>query len=84
MLGNLIVWLVIGGLAGWIAGLIVQGSGFGLIGDIVIGIVGALVAGWLLPRAGIHIGTGFIPAVVNAAIGAVLLLVVLGLIRRVV
>ncbi|MGB8277708.1 MAG: GlsB/YeaQ/YmgE family stress response membrane protein [Methylovirgula sp.] len=84
MLGNLIVWLIIGGLAGWIAGLIVQGSGFGLIGDIVIGIVGALVAGWLLPRAGIHIGTGFIPAVVNAAIGAVILLVMLGLIRRMV
>ncbi|QXX73553.1 hypothetical protein MHY1_00349 [Methylovirgula sp. HY1] len=83
MLGNLIIWLVIGGLAGWIAGLIVQGAGFGLIGDIVIGIVGAFIAGWLLPRAGVHIGTGFIPAVVNGVIGAVILLVVIGLIRRV-
>ena len=79
---NIIIWLVIGGLAGWIAGLIVQGTGFGLIGDIVIGILGALIAGWLLPRAGLHIGTGFIPEVINGVIGAVILLVVLGLIRR--
>ncbi len=79
---NVIIWLVIGGLAGWIAGLIVQGTGFGLIGDIVIGILGALIAGWLLPRAGLHIGTGFIPEVINGVIGAVILLVVLGLIRR--
>ena len=84
MLGHLIIWLLIGGLAGWIAGLIVQGSGFGLIGDIVIGIVGALIAGWLLPRAGFHIGTGFVPAVINGVIGAVILLVVIGLIRRLV
>jgi len=79
---HFIVWLIVGGVAGWIAGLIVQGSGFGIIRDIIIGIVGAFIAGWLLPRAGVHIGTGFIASIVNAVIGAVILLVVIGLIRR--
>jgi uncharacterized membrane protein YeaQ/YmgE (transglycosylase-associated protein family) len=79
---HIIIWLVIGGLAGWIAGLIVQGSGFGLVGNIVVGILGAVIAGWLFPYAGLHIGTGFVSAVINGVIGAVILLVVLGLIRR--
>ena len=50
---SLIVWLIVGGVAGWLAGLIVKGYGFGLIGNIVVGIVGAFIAGWLLPRLGI-------------------------------
>ena len=79
---HIIIWLIIGGLAGWIAGLIVQGTGFGIIGDIIVGIVGAVVAGWLLPRLGIVIGTGFVHEIINAIIGAVILLVVVGLIRR--
>lgn len=80
---GIIIWLIVGGLAGWIAGLIVQGTGFGIIGDIVVGILGAIVAGWLLPQLGIHIGTGFVTEVIDAIIGAVILLVVVGLIRRV-
>ncbi len=80
---GIIIWLIVGGLAGWIAGLIVQGTGFGIIGDIVVGILGAVVAGWLLPQLGIHIGTGFVTEVIDAIIGAVILLVVVGLIRRV-
>ncbi len=80
---GIIIWLIVGGLAGWIAGLIVQGTGFGIIGDIVVGILGAIVAGWLLPQLGIHIGTGLVTEVVDAIIGAVILLVVVGLIRRV-
>ncbi|MGA3303881.1 MAG: GlsB/YeaQ/YmgE family stress response membrane protein [Methylovirgula sp.] len=79
---DIIIWLIIGGLAGWIAGLIVQGTGFGILGDIVVGIVGAIVAGWLLPQLGVHIGTGFVTEVIDAIIGAVILLVVVGLIRR--
>ena len=79
---SLIIWLIVGGIAGWLAGLIVKGYGFGLIGNIIVGIVGALIAGWLLPKAGIVIGTGFIAAIINAVIGAVILLVVIGLIRR--
>ena len=78
----LLIWLIVGALAGWIAGLIVKGYGFGLIGNIIVGIIGAVIAGWLLPRLGIVIGSGFIAALINAVIGAVILLVIIGLIRR--
>ena len=78
----IIIVLIIGGVAGWLAGLIVRGLGFGLIGNIVVGIVGAFVAGWLLPRIGIVIGGGIIASVINATIGAVLLLVIIGLLKR--
>ena len=56
-MGALIIWLVVGGIAGWLAGLIVRGFGFGLIGNIVVGIVGAYLAGCLLPQLGIVIGS---------------------------
>ena len=79
---SLIIWLIVGAVAGWLAGLIVKGMGFGLIGNIVVGIVGAFIAGWLLPRLGIAIGGGMIASIINATIGAVILLVILGLIRR--
>ena len=59
-----------------------RGGGFGLIGDIIVGIIGAVIAGWLLPRIGIIIGGGFIAAVINAFIGAVILLIILRLLRR--
>ena len=62
MVESLIVWLIVGAIAGWLAGLIVKGYGFGLIGNIVVGIVGAVIAGWLLPKLGIAIGTGFVAA----------------------
>ena len=78
----LIILLIVGAVAGWLAGLIVKGYGFGLIGNIVVGIVGALIASFLLPRLGILIGGGIIAAIINATIGAVILLVILGLIRR--
>jgi uncharacterized membrane protein YeaQ/YmgE (transglycosylase-associated protein family) len=74
--------LLIGAIAGWLAGLIVRGAGFGLLGNIVIGIIGALVAGWLLPRIGVSLGVGTIRDIVNATIGAVVVLVILSLIRR--
>jgi uncharacterized membrane protein YeaQ/YmgE (transglycosylase-associated protein family) len=79
---SLIIWLIIGAIAGWLAGMVVKGGGYGLIGDIVVGIVGAVIAGWLLPRLGIYIGTGFIAAIIDAFIGAVILLVILRLVRR--
>jgi uncharacterized membrane protein YeaQ/YmgE (transglycosylase-associated protein family) len=78
----LIIWLIIGAIAGWLAGLIMTGGGFGLIGNIVIGIIGAFVAGWLLPRIGLHIGGGFIPEIINAVIGAVIILFIVGLVKR--
>jgi uncharacterized membrane protein YeaQ/YmgE (transglycosylase-associated protein family) len=78
----LIIWLAVGAVAGWLAGLIVKGYGFGLIGNIIVGIVGGLIAGWLLPRLGIIIGGGYIAAIINAVIGAVILLLIVGLIKR--
>jgi len=78
----LLIILVIGAVAGWLAGQIVRGMGFGLIGNIVVGIVGAFIAGWLLPRIGIVIGGGMVASIINATIGAVVLLVILGLIKR--
>jgi uncharacterized membrane protein YeaQ/YmgE (transglycosylase-associated protein family) len=78
----LIIWLVIGAVAGWLAGLIVKGYGFGLIGNIVVGIIGAVLAGWLLPLAGFVLVGGVIAAIINAVIGAVILLVVIGLFKK--
>ena len=78
----ILIILIIGAVAGWLAGQIVRGMGFGLIGNIVVGIVGAFIAGWLLPRIGIVIGGGMIGSIINATIGAVVLLVILGLIKR--
>src|SRR5258705_11543734 len=79
---DLIVWLVIGAIAGWLAGLIVKGYGFGLIGNIVVGIVGAIIAGWLLPQIGFVVAGGILATILNAVIGAVILLLVIGLLRR--
>jgi uncharacterized membrane protein YeaQ/YmgE (transglycosylase-associated protein family) len=78
----LIIWLIVGAIAGWLAGMVVKGGGYGLIGDIIVGIIGALIAGWLLPQIGIVIGGGIIAAIINAFIGAVILLLLLRLIRR--
>jgi uncharacterized membrane protein YeaQ/YmgE (transglycosylase-associated protein family) len=74
----LIIWLVIGAIAGWLAGTLVKGYGFGLIGNIVVGIAGAFVAGWLFPQIGFVVAGGILASIVNAAIGAVLLLLALG------
>jgi uncharacterized membrane protein YeaQ/YmgE (transglycosylase-associated protein family) len=82
MVESLIAWLIVGAIAGWLAGLLVKGFGFGLIGNIVVGIVGAVIAGWLLPQLGIGLGVGMVAAIINAVIGAVVLLVIIGLIRR--
>lgn len=77
---SLLVILLVGLVAGWLAGKIVEGSGFGLIGDIAVGIVGALIGSWLLPRLGIYIGSGVVSAIVVATVGAILLLVILRLV----
>lgn len=78
----LLVWLVVGAVAGWLAGQIVKGHGFGLVGNIVVGIVGAFLAGWLLPGLGLGLG-GIVGSIVYAAIGAIILLLLIGLIKRV-
>jgi uncharacterized membrane protein YeaQ/YmgE (transglycosylase-associated protein family) len=80
---GIIAWLIIGVVAGWLAGKIVEGAGFGLIVDIIVGIVGAFIGGWLAGVLGINIGGGLISSIIVAVIGAVILLVVLRLIKRV-
>jgi uncharacterized membrane protein YeaQ/YmgE (transglycosylase-associated protein family) len=80
---SLLVILIVGLIAGWLAAKIVEGGGFGLIGDIIVGVMGAFVAAWLLSRLGIRIGVGFIRQVIDATIGAVILLFVIRLVRRI-
>lgn len=81
---GLIVILLIGAIAGWLAGLIVRGFGFGLLGNIVVGIVGAFFANWLLPRVGVSfaLGNPLVTSIAYAMIGAIVLLVIIGLVRR--
>jgi uncharacterized membrane protein YeaQ/YmgE (transglycosylase-associated protein family) len=81
-LETLLIWLLIGAVAGWLAGVIVKGGGFGIFGDIVVGIVGAFAGGWLLPRLGVQLGVGVVSIIASATIGAVVLLLILRLIRR--
>jgi uncharacterized membrane protein YeaQ/YmgE (transglycosylase-associated protein family) len=79
---TLLVILLIGAIAGWLAGQIVQGTGFGLVADIALGIVGAFIGTWLLPQLGIRLGAGIVAAIIAATIGAVVLLLILGLVSR--
>ncbi|MGY8636536.1 GlsB/YeaQ/YmgE family stress response membrane protein [Bradyrhizobium sp. 14AA] len=78
---GLLVILFVGLVAGWLAGKVVRGTGFGIIGDIVVGVAGALVASFLFPKLGIRIGTGLVSEIVYSAIGAVILLLVVRLVR---
>jgi uncharacterized membrane protein YeaQ/YmgE (transglycosylase-associated protein family) len=79
---SIIAWLIIGVVAGWLAGLLVKGGGFGLIGDIVVGVIGAFIGGWLAGVLHISIGSGLISSIITATIGAVLLIFILRLVRR--
>ncbi|MDR5770605.1 GlsB/YeaQ/YmgE family stress response membrane protein [Caballeronia sp. LP006] len=79
---GIILWLIIGGVAGWLAGLIMNGSGFGVIVDIIVGVVGGLIGGWLFGTLGISFGGGIFGSLVTAVIGAVVLLFLIRLIRR--
>ena len=76
---SLLVIILVGIVAGWLAGRLVRGGGFGIIGDLLLGIVGAFIGNWLLPKIGLHLGTGIVSAIVNAALGAIVLLLVIRL-----
>ena len=77
---SLLIILLVGLIAGW-AGQIVQGTGFGIVGDIIIGVIGAFIGSWLLPQLGIHLGFGIIAAIINATNGALILLLIIRLVR---
>jgi uncharacterized membrane protein YeaQ/YmgE (transglycosylase-associated protein family) len=79
---SLIIFILIGAIAGWLAGQLVKGYGFGLLGNIVVGIVGAFIAGLLFPAIGISLGGGILAAIIHATIGAVILLVLIRLIKQ--
>ncbi len=80
---SLLVIIIVGIVAGWLAGQIVRGTGFGLIADLCIGVIGAFIGNWLLPQLGIHLGfSQLINLIISATIGAVVLLIILGLFQR--
>jgi uncharacterized membrane protein YeaQ/YmgE (transglycosylase-associated protein family) len=79
---SLLVLLLIGAIAGWLAGTLVKGYGFGLIGNIVIGVIGAFIGAWLMPQLGFGMA-GLVGQIVSATIGAIVLLLLIGLVRRV-
>ncbi len=80
--GSLFAMLIVGALAGWLSGKIMKGRGFGLLGNIIVGIVGAFVAGMIFPALGFAVGGGFIASVFHATVGAVVLLFLIGLVKR--
>src|ERR1700751_2342891 len=77
---SLLVILVVGIVAGWLGGRVMEGGGFGLIGHLSVGLIGAFIGDWLLPRIGVHLGSGIISLILNAFIGAVVLLLLLRLV----
>jgi uncharacterized membrane protein YeaQ/YmgE (transglycosylase-associated protein family) len=78
---GLLVIIVVRVVAGYLAGRVMEGGGFGLIGDLLVGLVGAFIGDWLLPQLGIHLGVGIIALIINAFIGAVVLLLILRLVN---
>jgi uncharacterized membrane protein YeaQ/YmgE (transglycosylase-associated protein family) len=80
---NSLIWfLIIGAIAGWLAGLVMKGGGFGLLGDIIVGIIGAFLGGWLFGKLGVSFGGGLAGSLIVAFLGAVILLFLVRLIKR--
>ena len=79
---GILIWLAIGAISGWLAGQLVKGHGFGLLGNIVVGIVGAFLGGWLFNQFGASLGAGLVGSIITAVVGAVVLLFLIGLIKK--
>ncbi len=79
---NFVWFIIVGLIAGWLAGVIMKGGGFGVIGDIIVGIIGALIGGWLFSTMGVSAGGGLLGAIIVALIGAIILIFLLRLIKR--
>lgn len=79
---TIIVILVIGAVAGWLAGLVFKGEGFGLLGNIIVGILGGVIGGWLMPKLGVHIGGGIGGSIIISALGALALLLVVNVLKK--
>lgn len=78
---SLLVIVLVGIAAGWLAGKFVRGTGFGLIGDLIVGVAGAFFASWIFPKFGIQLGSGIVSAIIYSALGAIILLVIVRLVR---
>ncbi|MCP4071418.1 MAG: GlsB/YeaQ/YmgE family stress response membrane protein [Hyphomicrobiales bacterium] len=79
---SLVVFILVGAVAGWLAGMIVKGFGYGLLGNIVVGIIGAFIAGMVFPSVGLSLGTGIVAAIIHSTIGAVILLFLIKLVKN--
>ena len=79
---GLIWFLIIGAIAGWLAGKIMSGGGYGLIGDIIVGVIGAVLGGWLFGKLGIQMGSHLIGSLITALIGALILLFLIRLVKK--
>ena len=79
---GVLIWLAVGAISGWLAGLLVKGYGFGLVGNIVVGIVGAFLGGWLFRQFGASAGGGLVGSIITAVFGGAVLLFLVGLIRK--
>ena len=77
---SLLIIILVGVVAGWLAGQVMQGTGFGLVGDLIVGLLGAFIGDWLLPQLNIHLGVGIVALIINAFIGAIVLHLILRLI----
>ena len=80
---SLVIFLLIGAIAGWLAGQVVRGFGFGLLGNILVGVAGAFLGGYLFPRFGLNIATPYLGSIISAFLGALILLFVIRLLKRV-
>jgi uncharacterized membrane protein YeaQ/YmgE (transglycosylase-associated protein family) len=79
---NFLWFLIIGLVAGWLAGMLVKGGGFGLVGDLIVGVIGAILGGWLFGLFGASMGGGLLGSIIVATVGAVVLLFIVRLIKR--
>ena len=79
---TMLIWIIVGALAGWLAGLVVRGFGFGLVGNIIVGILGAILGGWLLAQFGVAFTTGIVNTILTATLGAVVLLLIVRVLKR--
>lgn len=79
---GLLWFLIVGLIAGWLAGQVMKGGGYGVIGDMIVGVIGAIFGGWLFGRLGIGVGYGLIGSIIVAFIGAIILIALLRLIKR--
>lgn len=75
-------WIIVGGIAGWLAGKLIKGGGFGVIVNVLLGIVGSVIGGWLFGVLGISVGGGFIGSLASATVGAIVLLAIVGLLKK--